>query len=141
MLKNKKNKEKLVEADVGFAEDAFELLKHSVADEGHCIGNYIDTANEKYLKDLEEARRFRTRIANMVTNVISGGKMVSQNWCRLKHLCGKAMTCQEIITRFLSMGDYESAKKLSEEYKNLYFEYLELLGINEKNYELNNSKA
>ncbi len=127
-------KEKITEKDVGLLEDAFVFLCHAVADESHCLGNYMSTGNEQDLKDLEEARRLRTFVADKITEGIK-----NQNWCRIKHICGKAMTCQELITRYLSMKDMEKAKELAEEYKKLYLEYLKILGVTEKNMKLKSS--
>ncbi len=121
-------KEKINEKDVGLLEDAWIFLQHAVADESHCMGNYISTKNERELKNLEEARKVRTFVADLIT-----GNIANQGWCRIKHLSGKAMTLQELITRYLSMGDLETAKKLAKEYKKLYLEYLNVLGVSEEN--------
>jgi len=128
MFEKFKNKEKINEKDVGFLEDAWTFLQHAVADESHCMGNYVSTENEKELKNLEEARKIRTLVADLITEDVT-----NQGWCRVKHLCGKAMTLQELITRYLSMGNFEIAKKLAKEYKNLYLEYLKVLGVSEEN--------
>lgn len=124
----KKIKDKINEKDVGLLEDAWVFLCHAVADESHRLGSYISTKDEKYLKGLEEARRIRTFVAGLITKDV-----VSQGWCSLKHVCGKAMTLQELITRYLSMEDLETAKKLAEEYRKLYLEYLKILGVTEEN--------
>ena len=118
----------LNEKDVGLLEDAWVFLQHAVADESHCMGNYVSTENENELKNLEEARKIRTLVADLITENVT-----NQGWCRIKHLCGKAMTLHELITRYLSMGDLETAKKLAKEYKKIYLEYLNILGVNEEN--------
>ena len=123
-LRTKTNEGKLTAKDVGYLEDAFVFLCHAVADESHCLGNFLSTSDENYLYDLEKAREIRSFIADMITKDV-----IAQNWCRLKHICGKAMTCQELITRHLSMGDLETAKKLAERYRELYFQYLKILGV------------
>lgn len=128
MFGKQKNKEKINEKDVGLLEDAWTFLQHAVADESHCMGNYVSTGNEKELKNLEEARKIRTLVADLITEDVA-----NQGWCRVKHLCGKAMTLQELITRYLSMGNFEIAKKLAKEYKGLYLEYLKVLGVSEEN--------
>jgi len=128
MFEKLRNKEKINEKDVGLLEDAWVFLQHAVADESHCMGNYVSTKDEKELKNLEEARKVRTFVADLITENIA-----NQGWCRIKHLSGKAMTLQELITRYLSMGDLETAKKLAKEYKKLYLEYLNVLGVSEEN--------
>ncbi len=128
MFEKFKNKDKINEKDVGLLEDAWVFLQHAVADESHCMGNYVSTENEKELKNLEEARKVRTFVADLITENVT-----NQGWCRVKHLCGKGMTLQELITRYLSMGNFETAKKLAKEYKKLYLEYLNVLGVNEEN--------
>ena len=128
MFEKLRNKEKINEKDVGLLEDAFTCLCASTCDEWHCLGNHISTENEKELKNLEEARRFRTFIADLITPNVK-----NQNWCRIKHICEKAGTCKELITRYLSMGDLKTAKKLAEEYKKLYLEYINILEVTEEN--------
>lgn len=128
MFGKKEIKDKINEKDVGLLEDAWVFLCHAVADESHRLGSYISTKDEKQLTKLEEARKLRTVIADLITKDV-----IAQEWCSLKHLCGKAMTLHELITRYLSMGDLETAKKLAKEYKKLYLEYLNILGVNEEN--------
>ncbi|MGC9309595.1 MAG: hypothetical protein ACP5D2_02770 [Candidatus Nanoarchaeia archaeon] len=128
---NKNKKEKLVKYDIGFAEDAFELLKNATATEGHFLGNYCATGDEKYLDKLEKARKRRTVFLDMVFQEVAGKEPEGHSWCISKHIPNQAMICQELITRFLGVGDKESAKKLIEQYKDLYQEYLELLDIKE----------
>jgi len=128
MFEKFKIKDKINEKDVGLLEDAWTFLQHAVADESHCMGNYVSTDNEKELKNLEEARKVRTFVADLITKDVN-----NQGWCRVKHLAGKAMTLQELITRYLSMGNLETAKKLAQEYKKLYIEYLKVLGVSEEN--------
>jgi len=136
MFGNKKeNKEmKIVDKDVGLAEDTFEFLKHAVADESHCLGNFNSTGEESHLLDLESARKLRTDVLDEFSH-----KLDAQKWCRVKHICGKAMTIQEICTRHLSVGDLEMAKKYGERHKNLYLEFIKILGFDEKNISFDSS--
>jgi len=119
---------KLVEKDVGFLEDAWEFLKHAVMDESHCLGTYLSTENEIFLQSLEKARKIRTEVMSILTK-----NAVGQGHCRIKHLAGKSMTAQELCTRFLSMGDIETAKKFADYQKEFYLEYLSVLGVDENN--------
>jgi len=130
MFGNKKENEqmKLVEKDVGFVEDAWEFLKHAVADEGHCLGSYVSTGNDDYLHELEKARDLRTEVMDILTNGI-----VAQEWCRIKHLAGKSITAHELCTRYLSVGNLEMAKKFADYQKELYLSYLKILGFTKEN--------
>lgn len=129
MFGKKENKEmKLVEKDVGFAEDAWEFLKHAVADEGHCLGSYVSTGDIKYLHELEKARGLRTEVADILLKGV-----VAQNWCRVKHLAGKSMTAQELCTRYLSIGNLEMAQKFANYQKELYLSFLKILGFTKEN--------
>ncbi len=121
-------KEKLNEKDVGLLEDAFEFLKHAVADEGHCIGNYMKSKDVEDLNELNKARILRTKIMDLISGDVKG-----QNWCRVKHLVGKAITLQELSARFLSANKIEEAKNLANEYKDLYLSYLKAVGVNKDN--------
>lgn len=132
--KSKQDQMKLVDKDVGFAEDSWEFLKHAVADEGHCLGSYISTGDIKYLQELEKARGLRTEIMDILAK-----NVVAQEWCRIKHLAGKAITLQELCTRYLSVGDLEMAKKLAEKGKELYLAYLKILGFSRENLSYNTS--
>jgi len=123
----KEKEMKIVESDVGLAEDTFEFLKHAVADESHCLGNYNSTEDEKYLSQLEETRKLRTDVLDEFSE-----QLTEQKWCRVKHVCGKAMTSQEICTRYLSVGNMKMAKIYAERHKNLYMEFIELLGFTEE---------
>ncbi len=129
MFGKKENKEmKIVESDVGLAEDTFEFLKHAVADESHCLGNYNSMEDEKYLLDLEEARSLRTGVLDEFSKQLN-----AQKWCRIKHICGKAMTAQEICTRYLSVGNMEMAKKYADRHKKLYIQFIKILGFTKEN--------
>ena len=77
-LKSLEKKEKITEKDVGLLEDAIEFLKHAVADESHCLGNYLSTNDESDLKDLEEARKIRTFVADLVTENITVNNPVNE---------------------------------------------------------------
>ncbi|MBU0893888.1 MAG: hypothetical protein KKF48_02395 [Nanoarchaeota archaeon] len=125
-------KDKIVEKDVGYAEDSFALLKQSMGQEEHFLGNFIDSKSEKDLKKLNEARNIRTELLNSIIEVM-GIELKGQNWCILKHVCATAMHTQELINRCSMMGLTKIASRLAECHKLLYLNYLELLGINENN--------
>lgn len=133
---NKQDKEmKLVEKDVGFAEDSFELIKQACGDEAHCVGNFVIDPSEINLQEMNSARSRRTNIMEIVIEAV-GADVQNQNWCRLKHICTEAMHSQEVMVRFSSKGIFESAKKASEIHKECYLKFLNLLGFTKEN--LNN---
>lgn len=124
-----KDKEmKIVEKDVGLLEDSWVFLQHAVADESHCLGNFLSSGDDKHLKDLEKARLLRTKILDLISDGVKG-----QSWCRIKHLSGKAMTIQELTTRFLSNGDFETARQLANYNKDIFVQFLECLGVTKEN--------
>ena len=136
--KNKDQQMKLVDKDVGFAEDSFELIKQACGDEAHCVGNFVIDPSEKNLQEMNSARSRRTVIMENVIEAI-GADIGDQNWCRLKHICTEAMHVQEVMVRFSSKGIFELAKKSSEIHKECYLKYLSLLGFTKEN--LNHSTS
>lgn len=123
---------KIKEKDVGFAEDSFELLKHAVGDESHCLANYIIFGGKDNLEKLKDARIRRSNLMDSVCKVL-GVDLKGQDWCRMKHICGEAIGCQELIVRLIEDKFYEQIKIVSHEHKGLYLEYLKILGFTEKN--------
>lgn len=122
-LKSKKDETKLIEKDIGFVEDAFEMCKDMVAFEGHSLGNFMATEDAKFLDEMAWMRKMRTHYLNLIAK-----SEISQDWCRSKHLCRISMGLQELCTRFLSIGDIESAKKCAIDAREVYFEFLKLNG-------------
>jgi len=125
-------KTKITEKDCGYAEDLFALLKQSIGEEEHHIGNFIETKSEKDLNKLNEARKRRTNLMLSGLEAMNV-KLENQEWCILKHICATAMHIHELISRCSMTGWNEIAKRLSEVYKSLYLSYLDILGVNEKN--------
>ena len=132
----KKDKTKSTEIDVSYLEDAWEYLKNASANEGHITGNAMisfvqgnDKETVRDLQKLSEARKMRKQVGDIISTHVK-----KQNWCRVsKHIPLQAMTCQELISRHLSLNEYEQAKKLLETYERLYRTWLEELGVTEKN--------
>lgn len=125
-------KDKINERDVGFLEDAFEILKHSVADEGHCLGNFLCSGDQKDLYELEDARKFRTDILDRII-IFTGAEIKDQCWCRIKHLVGKAIISHELCTRAMTIKDLDSAIFFANKHKESYLKFLFLFGVNEEN--------
>lgn len=117
------DKSKSIERDLGFVQDAWEFVKHAVADEGHCFESFMIEGDGKFLDYLEKARKDRT----LVMDMIAKGK--GHAWCRSKHLAGKSMLAQELCTRFLSVGNKEKAKMMADKAKEFYLEFLTMNGF------------
>jgi len=128
-------KDKIEKKDVGFAEDSFECLKHAVGQESHHLGNLILTENLNHLKKLKQAREIRTDLMNGILKSLNS-ELIGQEWCLIKHICGCAMVCQELITR---SEDENLIKIYLKQHKKLFLMYLDILGINEKNAKVKSS--
>lgn len=123
---------KLVEKDVGFAEDSFELLKQACGDEAHCVGNFVITPGEDTLREMNLSRERRTNLMEIIINSV-GADIKNQDWCRIKHICTEAMHCQEIMVRLSSKGIFNLAEEVSAIHKDCYLKFLGLLGFNKQN--------
>jgi hypothetical protein len=133
-----KFKDKIVEKDVGFAEDSFFAMKNAVGQEEHCMCDFVSTKKNEDFERYNNARNNRTELQKSIIKVMKT-ELKNQEWCRLKHVCSEAMSTQELIARCSSMNDLETAKILVEVYKLLYVEYLTLLGFNDKNISVKSS--
>ena len=137
--KNKQNKEmKLVDKDVGFAEDSFELIKQACGDEAHCVGNFVINPCEENLQEMNSSRSRRTKIMGIVIEAV-GANVENQDWCRIKHICTEAMHIQEDMVRLSSQNIFEMAKEISTLHKECYLKFLNLLGFSKEN--LNHSTS
>lgn len=123
---------KLTKKDVGLAEDSFGALKNAVGKENHCMDDFQSSPTKENLELLNIARRNRTNLMNCIIEAV-GAVIENQSWCILKHICGQAMGVQEMIARFSVVGNLEDAIELSKIHKELYLEYLKILGFNETN--------
>jgi hypothetical protein len=131
-----KDETKLIEKDIGFVEDAFEMCKDMIAFEGHSLGNFMETEDERFLEEMSWMRKIRTHYLNLIAK-----SEISQDWCRSKHLCRIAMGLQELCTRFLSIGDIESAKKCAVDARDIYFKFLKINGYKEEDAKVSKSSA
>jgi len=130
--KNKNNQMKLVDKDVGFAEDSFELIKQACGDEAHCVGNFVINPCEENLLEMNSSRKRRTKIMEIVIEAVDA-KVENQDWCRIKHICTEAMHVQEDMVRLSSQGIFELAKKASEIHRDCFLKFLNLLGFSKEN--------
>jgi len=129
----KDNKEmKIVDKDVGFAEDSFELMKQAVGEEAHHIGNFVISGSKEDLSKLNKCREMRSKIQDLIIKT-TGAKIDNQDWCIMKHLCGEAMHTHELINRASNIGADELAIELGKIHKKLYLSYLNVLGFTKEN--------
>lgn len=123
-LFKKEGKDKIIEKDLGLIEDTWGFLMDMVAYEDHCINQFLTSNNEEELKNLEWMRKLRTYYLDLIGKSLKGN-----SWCQAKHLCRIGKGLQEDCTRFLSMGNLEEAKKCANNYGDIYFQFIKLLGI------------
>ena len=123
---------KFIDKDVGFAEDAFELLKQSCGVETHCLGNFQNTGSNEDLEEMNSARAKRTELMQIIIESV-GAELKNQRWCQLKHTCNTAMHIQELIARASNLGNLEVSKRLVAIHQEYYLDFLEILGFTEKN--------
>ena len=132
VVQNKKNKmkseKKLVNKDIGFVEESFELCKQLTSIQAHSSASYNSTGEDFFLDLANWSRQMRTFILDMIT--IEGR---GQSWCISKHLCESSMRCEELGTRFLSLNQVDGAKKMFKFSSDCYIKFLQV-----NNYELNN---
>ena len=129
-----KKKDKIVDEDIGFIEDCFEVLKDMTAYEGHSLGSYISTKDKKNLNDFNWMREMRTHFLSIISK-----NCVGQDYCRLKHLARIAMGLQELGSRYLSMGMVKDAQKCADYHEEVYLKFLELIKFDENNMEVKSS--
>ena len=123
---------KLTEKDVGYLQDAFEKLKNSAGQESHCLGNFVIDPSKRNLQKINEARRRRTVLMELTISSV-GAKLTNEDWCSVKHICVTAMGCQECIARHSVVGNIKLATEYSKIHKELYLEFLDLMGVDETN--------
>lgn len=131
-----KDETKLIEKDIGFVEDCFEMCKDMIAFEGHSLGNFMAEEDSRFLEEMAWMRKIRTHYLNMIAK-----SEISQDWCRSKHLCRIAMGLQELCTRFLSTGDIENAKKCAVDAREVYIKFLLINGYKEEDTKVSKSSA
>ena len=101
-----KMEDKIVNADVGMAEDMIFLLSNLVAIEDHSAKSIASTKNERWLEVLDLVRKMRTKYLSLISK-----KEESQLWCVNKHLLASIEGLIEVGNRFTSTQQIESAKE------------------------------
>lgn len=124
--------DKINKKDVGLAKDFFELLKNAVGYETHCHDDFVNTFDEKYLKEWEKARIIRSDLMDMCFKLFDIAPE-DESWCKMKHLSLIAMGCQENAVRLIKNRLYDSIRILAEKHKECYILFLKLLGVTEEN--------
>ena len=123
---------KLTEKDVGYLQDAFENLKNAAGLESHCLGDFVISPSKENLQKINNARRRRTILMELTITSV-GAKLSNEEWCEVKHICLAAMGCQECIARHSVVGNLKLSTEYSKMHKEFYLEFLNLMGVNEKN--------
>ncbi|MBA7623835.1 hypothetical protein ES703_31234 [subsurface metagenome] len=132
---NKKNKDKdmkIMEGDVGFAEDSFASMKQAIGAEEHYFGDFIISRKKEDFESYNHMRKIRSNLQNNVLKTLNI-KLKNQGWCKMKHICGVAMHVQELCARTSNFKLLEISNLFAEIHKLLYLEYLNILGFTEKN--------
>ncbi len=124
--------DKINEKDVGLAKDYFELLKQICGYETHCHDDFVNTFNEKYLKEWESVRIIRSDLMDVCFKLFNVVPQ-DESWCKMKHICSTAMHCQENAVRLIKNGLYDAIRVLAEKHKECYISFLNLLGVTEDN--------
>ena len=124
LRKSEESKEmKIIDKDIGFAQDCFNLIKNLIAMETHCLNSYLSSKDEKWLKLMKEFREKRTFYLDKITSKNNGN-----GWCISKHLAESSMLLQELSTRYMTIDDLENAKRCAEDSGFYYEKFLEING-------------
>jgi hypothetical protein len=99
-------KEKLNEKDVGFNEDAINVLCNLIHIEWHSLKSYFSTSDEDWLRINEEARKDRTELMDYIIKESEGDL-----WCFSKHDLNIILGYIELANRKYSIGEKEEAIK------------------------------
>jgi hypothetical protein len=105
-------KDKLVDVDVGFIEDAITVLLNLVHDEEHAKNSFFMTGDPEWLEIANEARKDRTEMLDKISYHEN-----SQLWCWNKHTLKIIEGYTELANRKYSTGETEEAKSLYEKAK------------------------
>ena len=132
MFGKKEIKDKINEKDVGLAKDYFTMLINSCGYENHCHDDYVNTLDEKYLKEWQQARIMRSDLMDLCFNLFDV-EPKDESWCKMKHISIVAMGCQENAVRLIEDGLIEEIKKLAEKERDCYIIFLKLLEVTEEN--------
>ena len=127
-----KIKDKINKKDVGLSKDFWELLKNLSGYETHCHDDFVNTLDQKYLKEWEQARIMRSDLMDMCFKLFNITPQ-DESWCKVKHLSLIAMGCQENAVRLIQGGRYDSIRILAEKHKECYISFLKILGVTEEN--------
>lgn len=134
-LKHKKDETKSLDKDIGFIQDVSGMVRDMVAFESHCIDEYASQGSDSSIEDLEWMRRLRAFYLDMI--VKEGG----HNWCKSKHLHRIMIGLQEACSRFISVGEFERAKRASIDCGEVFIRFLKMNGLTIKDLNKSNSSA
>lgn len=100
------------EKDVGFNEDAINVLANLIHIEWHSLKSYFSTSNEDWLKINDEARKDRTELMDLLITEHDGDL-----WCFSKHNLNIVIGYIELANRKYSEGKMEESKNYLEKSK------------------------
>jgi hypothetical protein len=97
------------EHDVGFINDAFDLIADLYCAENHAINSYNETKEEIWLEIAEMCRKDRGKILRSLTP-----KTDDESYCFKKHISGVSKNYKELGNRLSEKGDKKSAIEMFE---------------------------
>lgn len=98
-------KDKLIEKDKGFIDDAIVGILNLIHGQIHAELEYMQSKDERFLKIAEECRKDRTELLDLIVDSES-----SEIWCESKHMLAWICIYMELGARCLSAKDYKLAK-------------------------------
>ena len=108
--------EKMIK-DVGFNEDAINVICNLIHIEWHSLKSYFSTSNDDWLKINDEARKDRTELMDLLITNHDG-----DIWCFSKHDLN-------IVVGFIEIGNRKFSEGKIEEAKNYYDKSKKWLGL------------
>jgi len=123
-----KMKDKLIEEDVGMAEDMANMLKQLICAEDHIATNISLGNPKKWMKVLDIVRKIRTKWLSTITKKGEGTL-----WCMNKHLLAASEGLIEVGNRFYQTKQYEEAKEAFNDAQDIMILVLQLNDLMEIN--------
>lgn len=122
------NADKLVNQDLGFRDDAITILMNLVHIEVHSARSYANTENEKFKIILEEARKDRTMLLDILH---PEDNQLGESWCIIKHSLVVMGGFIELAVRAIQLGKremYEDYFKKVKKWEDVVIYFLDLKG-------------
>lgn len=103
--------------DVGFIEDALNVIENMVCAEHHCANTYVQTKDKDFIDVLTMIRRERSKLLFKIVPENMG-----ELYCLNKHMSAVIEGYKELANRMLEDGETETAQEyieLSKKYEDL----------------------